>query len=157
MGVVYEAIRLSLNRRVALKVLPFTSALDPHQLRRFQIEAQAAAQLHHTSIVPVFSVGCEHGVHFYAMQFIEGRTVAALVQERRDAARVGDGPPRPPAEREYTRSVARVGIQAAEASITPTARGSSTATSSRPTCWWTSAATSGSPTSAWRGSSTRQD
>jgi eukaryotic-like serine/threonine-protein kinase len=91
MGVVYEAIQLSLNRRVALKVLPFAAALDPHQLRRFQTEAQAAAQLHHTSIVPVFAVGCERGVHFYAMQFIEGRTVAALIQERQDAARAAGG------------------------------------------------------------------
>ena len=61
MGVVYEAEQVSLHRRVALKVLPFASALDPEQLRRFQTEAQAAAQLHHTNIVPVFSVGCEAG------------------------------------------------------------------------------------------------
>src|SRR5262245_53279411 len=47
MGLVYEAEQLSLNRRVALKVLPFASALDPRQLRRFQNEAQAAAHLHH--------------------------------------------------------------------------------------------------------------
>ena len=74
MGVVYEAEQVSLHRRVALKVLPFAAALDPHQLRRFQTEAQAAAQLHHTNIVPVFSVGCERGVHYYAMQYIEGQT-----------------------------------------------------------------------------------
>ncbi len=115
MGIVYEAIQVSLNRRVALKVLPFASALDPHQLRRFQIEAQAAAQLHHTSIVPVFSVGCERGVHFYAMQYIEGRTLAALIQERRDAARAINSPLPPSADRENIRSVARLGIQAAEA------------------------------------------
>ncbi len=115
MGMVYEAIQLSLNRRVALKVLPFAAALDPHQLRRFQTEAQAAAQLHHTSIVPVFSVGCERGVHFYAMQFIEGRTVAALIQERRDVSQPANGPTRPTTDREYIRSVARLGIQAAEA------------------------------------------
>ena len=115
MGIVYEAIQVSLNRRVALKVLPFASALDPHQLRRFQIEAQAAAQLHHTSIVPVFSVGCERGVHFYAMQYIEGRTLAALIQGRRDAARAINSPLPPSADRENIRSVARLGIQAAEA------------------------------------------
>ena len=62
MGIVYEAEQVSLHRQVALKVLPFAAALDPHQLRRFQTEAQAAAQLHHTNIVPVFSVGCEQGV-----------------------------------------------------------------------------------------------
>ncbi|HZW31532.1 MAG TPA: hypothetical protein VFF52_12545 [Isosphaeraceae bacterium] len=69
MEIVFEAEQVSLRRRVALKVLPFAAALDPQQLRRFQIEAQAAAQLHHTNIVPIFSVGCERGVHYYAMQY----------------------------------------------------------------------------------------
>ena len=83
MGVVYEAVQRSLNRRVALKVLPFASAMDPTQLRRFQTEALAAAQLHHTHIVPVYSVGCERGVHYDAMQFIEGQTLANAISERR--------------------------------------------------------------------------
>jgi eukaryotic-like serine/threonine-protein kinase len=83
MGVVYEAVQMSLGRRVALKVLPFASALDARQLQRFKNEAHAAAQLHHTNIVPVYYVGCERGVHFYAMQFIEGRSLAALVRELR--------------------------------------------------------------------------
>ena len=47
MGVVYEAEQLSLNRRVALKVLPFAAALDARQLQRFKNEAQAAAHLQH--------------------------------------------------------------------------------------------------------------
>jgi serine/threonine protein kinase len=71
MGVVYEAVQISLGRRVALKVLPFAAALDAKQLQRFKNEAQAAAHLHHTNIVPVISVGCERGVHYYAMQYIE--------------------------------------------------------------------------------------
>jgi Flp pilus assembly protein TadD/serine/threonine protein kinase len=86
MGVVYEAVQLSLDRRVALKVLPFAAALDPRQLQRFKNEAHAAAQLHHTNIVPVFGVGCERGVHYYAMQFIEGQTLAALIAELRQSA-----------------------------------------------------------------------
>ncbi|HEV3261650.1 MAG TPA: protein kinase [Gemmataceae bacterium] len=83
MGVVYEAEQLSLARRVALKILPFLAALEPKQLQRFKNEAQAAAHLHHTNIVPVFAVGCERGVHFYAMQYIEGQTLAAVIQQWR--------------------------------------------------------------------------
>ena len=83
MGVVYEAEQISLDRRVALKVLPFASVLDDHQLQRFKNEAQAAAQLHHTNIVPVFSVGCERGVHYYAMQFVKGPTLANVIRELR--------------------------------------------------------------------------
>ena len=79
MGVVYEAVQLSLGRRVALKVLPFAAALDARQLQRFKNEAQAAAQLHHTNIVPVYAVGCERGTHFYAMQLIEGQNLADLI------------------------------------------------------------------------------
>src|SRR5947209_11825634 len=83
MGVVYEAEQVSLQRRVALKVLPFAATLHPKQIVRFKNEALAAAQLHHTNIVPVFAVGCERGVHYYAMQFIDGRTLAAVVAELR--------------------------------------------------------------------------
>jgi serine/threonine protein kinase/Flp pilus assembly protein TadD len=83
MGVVYEAEQISLGRRVALKVLPFAAALDARQLQRFKNEAQAAACLHHTNIVPVFGVGCERGVHYYAMQYIEGQTLAAIIKNVR--------------------------------------------------------------------------
>src|SRR5205814_3044841 len=71
---------------VALKVLPFAAALDSKQLQRFKNEAQAAAQLHHTNIVPVHGVGREGGVHYYAMQYIEGHTLAAVIQELRHMA-----------------------------------------------------------------------
>src|SRR5262249_52914015 len=79
MGVVYQATQVSLGRPVALKMLPFAAALDAKQLQRFKNEAQAAAHLHHQNIVPVYAVGCERGVHYYAMQFIEGQTLAALI------------------------------------------------------------------------------
>ena len=151
MGIVYEAEQISLGRRVALKVLPFSAALDPRQRQRFQVEAQAAAHLHHPHIVPVYSVGNERGVHFYAMQFVEGPSLADLIDELRrrprrplDAVaakgRSHGGPDstvdlRPCSSRcasstiegasattdgagrdlEYFRSVARVGVQAAEA------------------------------------------
>jgi len=87
MGVVYEAQQLSLGRRVALKVLPFAAAVNPEHRQRFQIEAQAAAQLHHPHIVPVFGVGCDHGIHYYAMQFVDGRSLAAIIRDFRS----GDG------------------------------------------------------------------
>ena len=83
MGVVYEAEQISLHRRVALKVLPFAAAIDPRRLQRFKTEALAAAQLQHEKIVPVHAVGCERGVHYYAMQFIEGQSLAALIEELR--------------------------------------------------------------------------
>ncbi len=89
MGVVYEAEQVSLQRRVALKVLPFAATLDPRRLLRFQNEARAAGQLHHTNIVPVHAVGCERGFHYYAMQFIEGQTLAALIADLRRQERAG--------------------------------------------------------------------
>jgi serine/threonine protein kinase len=86
MGIVYEAEQISLGRRVALKVLPFASTLDPKQLQRFKNEAQAAAHLHHQNIVPVYATGCQRGVHYYAMQFIEGQTLAAIITDLRRQA-----------------------------------------------------------------------
>lgn len=83
MGVVYEAVQLSLGRRVALKVLPFAATVEPRRLQRFKLEAQAAALLHHTHIVPIYAVGCERGVHFYAMQLIEGQSLAVVIQQLR--------------------------------------------------------------------------
>jgi eukaryotic-like serine/threonine-protein kinase len=83
MGIVYEAEQLSLGRRVALKVLPFAGTLDARRLQRFKNEAQAAAHLQHQHIVPVYFVGQERGVHYYAMQFVEGRTLASLIAEAR--------------------------------------------------------------------------
>ena len=66
MGVVYRATQISLQRPVALKILPFTAVLDPRQVTRFRNEAQAAASLHHPHIVPVYAVGCERGIHYYS-------------------------------------------------------------------------------------------
>jgi hypothetical protein len=83
MGVVYEARQISLNRRVALKVLPLAAMLDARRLERFRHEAQAAAMLRHPHIVAVHSVGCERGVHYYAMDFIEGPSLAEVVQQLR--------------------------------------------------------------------------
>jgi serine/threonine protein kinase len=83
MGVVYEAEQLSLARRVALKILPFAAVLDPRHLQRFKNEALAAAHLDHPHIVEVYGIGCERGIHFYAMRFIDGVTLAEVIAERR--------------------------------------------------------------------------
>ncbi len=83
MGVVYEAYDPSLCRRVALKVLPFASLLDARHVARFRNEAQAAGQLHHPHIVPVYAVGCDRGVHFFAMQLVEGQPLDVAIDELR--------------------------------------------------------------------------
>lgn len=83
MGVVYEAEQISLQRRVALKVLPLAGVLDPRQLERFKNESRAAATLDHPGIVSVYSVGCDRAVHFYAMQYVEGLSLAEVIAELR--------------------------------------------------------------------------
>jgi serine/threonine protein kinase len=137
MGVVYEAQQISLGRKVALKVLPFAATLDPRQLQRFLLEAQAAAILHHVHIVPIYSVGSERGVHYYAMQFIDGQTLADAIADLRRLSQEGAARGMQPARSaaaaastatnaalatqrsaqspSYFRSVARLGVQAAEA------------------------------------------
>src|SRR5438094_1406863 len=83
MGIVYEAVQVSLGRHVALKVLPRHALLDPRHLQRFQREAKAAARLHHTNIVPVYGVGEENGLHYYVMQFIQGLGLDEVLTELR--------------------------------------------------------------------------
>ena len=73
-------VQETLGRRVALKVLPQARLLSGHQLQRFQREAHVAASLHHTHIVPVFDSGQADGYHYYAMQFIDGRGLDAVVR-----------------------------------------------------------------------------
>jgi tetratricopeptide (TPR) repeat protein/tRNA A-37 threonylcarbamoyl transferase component Bud32 len=109
MGVVYEAEQISLKRRVAVKVLPNAWALDPLHLQRFRNEAQAAAHLRHPHIVPVYAVGSDRGVHYYAMQLVEGQTLADLI--RAPHCRPGEWDSTPA----RCRAVARLGKQAAEA------------------------------------------
>jgi eukaryotic-like serine/threonine-protein kinase len=83
MGIVYEAVQVSLGRRVALKVLRDSAALDSRRLRRFQVEAQAAASLRHPHIVPVFATGSEDGIAYYAMQYVECRDLARIIDDLR--------------------------------------------------------------------------
>jgi WD40 repeat protein len=87
MGIVYEAEQVSLGRRVALKVLPSHALLDSRRLQRFQREARSAARLHHTNIVPVHGVFEAEGLHFYAMQFIQGQGLDQVLGELRQMRR----------------------------------------------------------------------
>jgi serine/threonine protein kinase len=78
MGIVYEATELALGRRVALKVLPPLSA-GPTTVARFHREVRAAGRLHHTNIVPIYRVGQDGALLYYAMQFIEGEGLDRLI------------------------------------------------------------------------------
>jgi eukaryotic-like serine/threonine-protein kinase len=89
MGVVYEAEQESLGRHVALKVLLPHALHGATQVQRFEREAKAAARLHHTNIVPVFGVGEQDGLHYYVMQFIDGRGLDQVLDELEDAAAGG--------------------------------------------------------------------
>ncbi len=131
MGVVYEAEQQSLGRRIALKVLPGPAAQDARLLARFRRESRAAAQLHHTNIVPVYEVGQQGGQCYYAMQFIRGQALDDVIRELQHL-RAGSGhQPAPETAaalpdrselssvasnfRRYCHNVARLGLQAAEA------------------------------------------
>jgi len=96
MGIVYEAVQESLGRHVALKVMPQYRLHDPNQLERFQREARAAAMLHHTNIVPVFGVGEHDGVHYYAMQYIHGQGLDAVLREVKRLRGFKTAEPAPP-------------------------------------------------------------
>ncbi|GEM_PF-2656781 len=81
MGVVYEAVQKSLNRRVALKVLPAELVMNEKRVRRFRLEAEAAGNLDHPGIVKVFGMGEQGGIHYFAMEYIEGKTFEGLIDE----------------------------------------------------------------------------
>ncbi len=129
MGIVYEALQESLGRRVALKILAPSAAQNPRYLRRFQREAQAAARLHHTNIVPVLGVGEDQGLHYLVMQQIEGVSLDRVLLTLRTAPGASQPPagvptevvtalfgtPQPVQGRDYWAAVARIGLQAAEA------------------------------------------
>jgi len=83
MGVVYEAEQKSLKRHVALKVISSLIAGSEKQLKRFRREAESAASLHHSNIVPIYGSGEDHGLQYYAMQLIDGVTLAAVISHLR--------------------------------------------------------------------------
>ena len=104
MGVVYEAREKSLDRIVAVKVMRF-GVVDPRALERFQREAETAGALHHTNIVPVYATGREADTSWYAMQRIDGESLADRIRRA-----YHNGEDAIPVE-----EILQVGIQAAEA------------------------------------------
>jgi len=145
MGVVFEAEQESLGRRVAVKVLPRQVLVDEKHLKRFEREARIAANLHHTNIVEVFGVGEQDGYHYYVMQYIRGVGLDAVIPRLAEALHRGETPQATPVTRTsastsdgevlkatlrqllgtgpttgnlsaaFWASVARVGLQAAQA------------------------------------------
>ena len=75
MGEVYLAQDTSLNRRVALKVLPAEVASNQDRMRRFKQEATAAASLNHPNIAHIYEVGVASDLNFIAMEYVDGTTL----------------------------------------------------------------------------------
>jgi len=75
MGVVYRAKQISLNRIIALKMILSGNIAGDNEIRRFQREAEAAANLDHPNIVPIYDIGEHNGQHYFSMKLIEGGTL----------------------------------------------------------------------------------
>ncbi len=131
MGIVYRALHKTLNREVALKVLPTSGMENPQLLARFEQEARACAKLHHTNIVPIFEVGSADGIPFFAMQLIDGLGLDRLIERlsrghgnrHRHPASIGKQDVHDQViagfatwdTEDFYRQVAKIGLQASEA------------------------------------------
>lgn len=95
MGIVFEAHQESLDRIVAIKVLPRQSLLDVEALERFRTEGTTAAAMHHTNIVPIYGTGESDGSHYLVMQLIDGKSLDSVISgdtkiDCNEAARIGE-------------------------------------------------------------------
>src|SRR6266513_2035468 len=106
-GTVYKAVDQKLGRTVVLKILPAELTVKEANLKRFEREAQLASALDHPNICTIFDMDEVNGLHFIAMQYVEGKNVRQLCNGR-------------PLELD---SALRIGIQVADALATAHARG----------------------------------
>src|SRR5512134_1022162 len=82
MGEVYRAEDSRLGRTVAVKVLPGELALDKDRLHRFVREARAASSLNHPNVAHIYDIGQSNGLHFIAMEYVEGQSLAQRISGR---------------------------------------------------------------------------
>ena len=83
MGTVYKAMQPSLNRIVAIKVLPADFAAEPERVARFHREAQTVAMLSHPNIVQIIDKGEDNGILYFAMEYVEGTSLDVVLRQRR--------------------------------------------------------------------------
>ena len=80
LGVVYEAEQVSVGRRIAIKMLSSRAAAQPEVVARFQREAKLSAAIQHPHVVGVYDCGMDRGVHFLLMEYVDGTTLAGLIE-----------------------------------------------------------------------------
>jgi eukaryotic-like serine/threonine-protein kinase len=132
MGVVFEALEGSIERRVAVKLLPWRISMVPHRQERFEREAQTIARLRHANIVPIFRFGRHDDYAYYVMQYVESVNLGHIIevlnerghvspaQEIQDEVGSADEQATGPAERkglkqDSWKAFARIGLQVAQA------------------------------------------
>jgi eukaryotic-like serine/threonine-protein kinase len=90
-GMVYRARQRSLNRMVALKMIPDSFLLSGDKVKRFLLEAETAANLDHPNIVPIYEIGELGGQHFFSMKLVDGRSLAEMMPQIRKDLRKAVG------------------------------------------------------------------
>ncbi|MSR47648.1 MAG: hypothetical protein EXS13_11400 [Planctomycetes bacterium] len=83
MGLVFKARQASLQRDAAVKILPFEALSNANQVTRFDKEARVAARLRHPHLDSVFAAGCDHDVHWFAMELVDGPDRAREIKRLR--------------------------------------------------------------------------